>query len=57
MQLRQTQDQIVQQERLRALGTMASGVAHDFNNALSPITGFSNLLLVVVDPRIRLTGR
>jgi len=43
--LRRTQAQIVQQERLRALGEMASGVAHDFNNALAPILGFSELLL------------
>lgn len=39
------QKRIVQQERLRALGQMASGVAHDFNNALSPILGFSSILL------------
>lgn len=39
------QKQIIQQERLRALGQMASGVAHDFNNALSPVLGFSSILL------------
>jgi len=39
------QQQIVQQASLRALGQMASGIAHDFNNALSPIVGFSELLL------------
>ncbi|MEE9247183.1 MAG: response regulator, partial [Dehalococcoidia bacterium] len=44
-ELQRTQQQFVQQERLRALGQMASGIAHDFNNALSPILGFSNLLL------------
>lgn len=44
-ELKRTQQQIVQQERLRALGQMASGIAHDFNNALSPILGFSELLL------------
>jgi signal transduction histidine kinase/ActR/RegA family two-component response regulator len=43
--LRQTQQSVVQQERLRALGQMASGVAHDINNALSPIVAFSELLL------------
>jgi len=36
---------VVQQERLRALGQMASGVAHDINNALSPITAYAELLL------------
>ncbi|MCG3149595.1 MAG: Adaptive-response sensory-kinase SasA [Verrucomicrobiae bacterium] len=44
-ELRQTQSQVVQQERLRALGQMASGVAHDFNNALAKILGFNDLLL------------
>ena len=45
VQLEQTQQQVIQQERLSALGQMASGIAHDFNNALSPILGFSELLL------------
>jgi ligand-binding sensor domain-containing protein/signal transduction histidine kinase/CheY-like chemotaxis protein len=44
--LHKAQQQIIQQERLRALGQMASGVAHDFNNALAPILGYSELLLV-----------
>ncbi len=44
-ELRQTQQSVVQQERLRALGQMASGIAHDVNNALSPILAFSDLLL------------
>ena len=44
-ELADMQKQVVKQERLRALGQMASGVAHDFNNALSPILGFSSILL------------
>jgi signal transduction histidine kinase len=44
-ELRRTHHTLVQQERLRALGQMASGVAHDVNNALSPIVTFSELLL------------
>ena len=43
-ELRRTQEVVVQQERLRALGQMASGVAHDVNNALTPIVGYSELL-------------
>jgi signal transduction histidine kinase/ActR/RegA family two-component response regulator len=45
-ELRQTQQSVVQQERLRALGQMASGIAHDINNALSPIRAFSEMLLL-----------
>ena len=44
-ELKETQQRVVQQERLHALGRMASGIAHDFNNALAPIVGFSELLL------------
>ena len=43
-ELRQTQQVVMQQERLKALGQMASGVAHDINNALSPIVGFADLI-------------
>jgi signal transduction histidine kinase/ActR/RegA family two-component response regulator len=44
-ELRETHKQLVQQERLRALAQMASGVAHDFNNVLAKILGFNELLL------------
>lgn len=44
-ELKKTQRQTVQQERLAALGAMASGIAHDFNNTLSIIMGFSDILL------------
>jgi signal transduction histidine kinase/ActR/RegA family two-component response regulator len=44
-ELRRTQHTVVQQERLRALGQMASGIAHDINNALCPVLTFSDLLL------------
>jgi signal transduction histidine kinase/FixJ family two-component response regulator len=44
-ELRQTQQAVMEQERLKALGQMASGIAHDVNNALSPVIGFADLLL------------
>ncbi|HLG87290.1 MAG TPA: PAS domain S-box protein [Alphaproteobacteria bacterium] len=43
--LRQSQQTIMQQERLRALGQMASGIAHDINNALSPVALYTESLL------------
>src|SRR5262249_21197010 len=43
--LRQTQQTVMQQERLRALGQMASGIAHDINNAISPAMLYTEVLL------------
>lgn len=44
-ELRDSQHQVVQRERFRAFGEMASGVVHDFNNALVSVIGYSELLL------------
>ena len=41
--LQKAQEHVVQQERLRALGEMASGVVHDVNNAISAILGYTEL--------------
>jgi DNA-binding response OmpR family regulator len=43
--LRQAQQALIQQERLRALGQMASGIAHDINNAISPIALYTESML------------
>ena len=44
-ELRQSQQTVLQQERLSALGQMASGIAHDINNAISPATLYVESLL------------
>jgi signal transduction histidine kinase/ActR/RegA family two-component response regulator len=44
-QLAAAQDQLLRTEKLRALGEMASGVAHDFNNVLAAILGRAQLLI------------
>lgn len=43
-QLKKTQEQMMQQERLAAVGQLAAGIAHDFNNILSTILGYSEVL-------------
>jgi signal transduction histidine kinase len=43
-QLHATQQQLVQTERLRAMGALVNGMAHDFSNALAEILGNAELL-------------
>jgi nitrogen-specific signal transduction histidine kinase/ActR/RegA family two-component response regulator len=42
---RRMEERLLQAEKLRAVGEMAGGVAHDFNNALAIILGNTQLLL------------
>ena len=42
---RRLEDQFHQAERLEAMGRLAGGVAHDFNNLVSVILGYSEMLL------------
>ncbi len=44
--LSQTQDLVLQQERLRALAEMAGGIAHDINNAISPAALYVESMLM-----------
>jgi len=43
--LKKTHTQLIQSEKMRALGDLAGGIVHDFNNILGIITGRAELLL------------
>jgi PAS domain S-box-containing protein len=48
-ELKQTQEKMVQQERLAAVGQLAAGIAHDFNNLLTSMLGYAELLRMSPD--------
>ena len=49
--LRESEEQLRQSHKMEAIGTLAGGVAHDFNNILTAILGYAALLKRGLDSR------
>jgi PAS domain S-box-containing protein len=44
------EEQLRHSQKMEAIGTLAGGVAHDFNNILTAIIGYGSLLQMKIDP-------
>ncbi len=49
-EVRETQLQLIEKERLAAVGQLTAGIAHEFNNMLTIINGFSEILQIKLSP-------
>ena len=49
-ELKEMEAQLIQAQKMESIGRLAGGVAHDYNNALTAIMGFTELAMMDADP-------
>lgn len=49
-EVHQGEEKIAHQQRLQIMGTMTGGIAHEFNNFLTPIMGYAEILMMELPP-------
>lgn len=56
-QQKELQERLERAERMESLGIMAGGVAHDLNNTLGPVVGYTDLILSQLDENDKVAKR
>lgn len=49
-ELHRSEETLAHTQRLQLMGTLTGGIAHEFNNFLTPITGYADLIMTEADP-------
>lgn len=49
-ELRAGQEQLFHDQRLQLMGSLTGGIAHEFNNLLTPIMGYSGMIMMEAEP-------
>ena len=50
-ELHQSREHVRHYQKLQTIGTLAGGIAHEFNNLLTPIMGYSEMIKEQLDPQ------